>query len=71
VQHGLDIAKLLALGCDLVSISGPLMRAAQESPTKLDTLLSQLVCELRLTMFGVGARNVDELKSGRRLRSNS
>ena len=68
VRHGLDVAKLLALGCDLISLTSPFMAAAQEGPRAVHTLCEQLITELRLTMFGIGVHGLDELRTGRRLR---
>lgn len=67
VRHGLDAAKLLALGSDVISLSSPFMAAAAQGPEAVVQLCQQLITELRLTMYGVGARSIEELRSSQRL----
>jgi isopentenyl-diphosphate Delta-isomerase len=66
VRHGLDVARLVGLGADVVSISSPFMAAARRSTDDAVTMCRQLVTELRLAMFGVGAATVDDLRNARR-----
>jgi isopentenyl-diphosphate delta-isomerase len=62
IRNGVDIAKAIALGADLVSIGLPLLKPATKSADEVEKALNQMVGELRIAMFSVGAENLDELK---------
>lgn len=62
VRTGTHVAKALALGASLASMSTPILRPATTSSQEVKKALSYCVEELRNTMFLVGARSVDELK---------
>lgn len=62
VRSGIDIAKALALGADLVGIAAPFAKAALQSTEAVEGLIEKYALELRVAMFGVGARNLIELK---------
>lgn len=62
IRTGLDIAKSIALGADLVGIAGPLLRLAAESVRAVVQGLGQLIEELKATMFFTGAANIEQLK---------
>jgi isopentenyl-diphosphate delta-isomerase len=68
VRHGLDAAKLLALGCDIVSLHSPFVAAAAQGQDAVNVICQQIIKELHLTMFGLGVLNIDELRNGKRLR---
>lgn len=61
LRDGLDIAKALALGGSLGSLSIPVLQAAAKSSAETKKLLSLLVEELRNVMFLVGASRVEHL----------
>ena len=63
VRDGLDAAKALALGADLVGIAGPFLRAAHESFDAADALACELMETLRIAMFCTGARTPHDLRS--------
>ena len=67
IKTGIDIAKAIALGADYPSIAGPLLKPALEAPEKLIEKIQQLKLELKTTMFGIGAGDVDQLKNNNRL----
>ena len=57
-----DIAKSLALGASLASLSQPVLPAAIKSRKEVRKLLSLLIQELRNIMFLVGANSVQTLR---------
>jgi isopentenyl-diphosphate Delta-isomerase len=61
VRSGLDAAKALALGADLVGLAGPFLRAADRGEETAAELARELVETLRVAMFCVGARRITEL----------
>jgi len=62
IRNGIEIAKAIALGADLVGIGLPLLKPAQEGEKEVERVLKQLIFELKTTMFCVGARNIKELR---------
>ena len=63
MRGGVDAAKALALGGDLVGFAGPLLRAATESPERVLEDLAIIREGLRLAMFGVGAKRIADLRT--------
>ncbi len=61
VRTGLDIAKCLALGADLAGIAAPFAEAALKDREEVEKLIEKLSYELKVSMFGVGAKTVEEL----------
>lgn len=61
VRSGLDAAKALALNASLTSLSQPVLEAANKGVEETQKLLSNLIDELRNTMFLVGAKNLEAL----------
>jgi isopentenyl-diphosphate Delta-isomerase len=68
IRNGVDAAKAVALGADLVGIAGPFLRAAAESAESALGLGRELVETLRVAMFGLGARTIADLRFTPRLR---
>ena len=62
VRNGVEIAKALALGADLVGIAMPFARAALVSQEEVEKLIERYALELKVAMFGVGAKDISELK---------
>jgi isopentenyl-diphosphate delta-isomerase len=62
LRTGLDVAKSIALGADLAALASPALRAADESASAVQQLLSRLVHELRLAMFCTGSARPEHLK---------
>lgn len=61
VRSGADIAKALALGASLTSLSQPVLQAADKNAKDTENVLSSLMEELRNVMFLVGAEKVEQL----------
>jgi isopentenyl-diphosphate delta-isomerase len=62
IRNGLDVAKALALGGSLTSLSQPILRAAFKGVKETVRVLSLLIDELRNGMFLVGADSVKALR---------
>jgi isopentenyl-diphosphate delta-isomerase len=67
VRTGLDVAKALALGADVVAIAMPLLGPATRSAEETETALRQVIAELRTAMFLLGVRDVATLRASRHL----
>ena len=68
IRNGIDVAKAIALGADLVGIAGPFLRAAAEGEGAALELGRELVETLRIAMFSLGARTLADLQCTPRLR---
>jgi isopentenyl-diphosphate delta-isomerase len=62
IRDGIDVAKALALGADLIGIAGPFLRAADVSEEAADELARELTQTLRIAMFCTGARTPRDLR---------
>lgn len=62
VRDGVDVAKAVALGANLASLSQPILHAAVRGVKETMDTLSILTEELRTTMFLVGAGSVQDLE---------
>ncbi len=63
IRNGLQAAKALAIGANLVGIALPIVRISRTSTEKqLINYIEQFIQELKTAMFLVGAKNLDELK---------
>lgn len=61
VRTGLDVAKCIALGADLVGVAQPWLKAALAGEQQLEELYQKLAFELRTALFCTGSQNLDEL----------
>ncbi len=62
IRTGIEIAKALALGADLVGIGLPLLEPATQSTQAVRKKLKNLIFQLKIAMFCVGAKNISEIK---------
>lgn len=67
VRGGIDVAKAIALGANMVGLAGPFLRAANEGIETAAGLATELIEILRVVMFCVGARTIDHLRQTPRL----
>jgi isopentenyl-diphosphate delta-isomerase len=63
LRHGLDVAKVIALGASVAGMAGPFLRAAATSTEAVDDLIEELTRTLRTAMFSVGASDITALQS--------
>lgn len=63
IRTGIDIAKAIALGASAAGVATPLLKAANSSFQEVKNSLMEMVEELRIAMFCVGADSVAELTS--------
>jgi isopentenyl-diphosphate delta-isomerase len=62
IRTGVDVAKALALGASLVSISAPILRPATRSVEQVKKTLGFFIEELRNTMFLTGVDTIKRLR---------
>lgn len=62
IRNGIEIAKAIVLGADLVGLALPFLKPATKSTEAVEKKLSQLIEELKVTMFSLGVSNLEELK---------
>lgn len=62
IRNGLDVAKALALGADLVGLAHPFLLAAHDSEASLIALTEWLLEELRTVLLCTGTATIEALK---------
>ena len=67
VRTGIDVAKAIALGADLVALAMPLLGPATRGPEETRAALDQILAELRTAMFLLGVPDVATLRQSRHL----
>jgi isopentenyl-diphosphate delta-isomerase len=63
VRNGVDVAKAIALGADLVGMAFPFLQAATESAERVQAKVQRTVQELQIAMFCLGVPSLAELKN--------
>jgi isopentenyl-diphosphate delta-isomerase len=71
VRHGVDAAKAIAAGADLVGMAYRFLRAADVSADAVVEEVGRVVEGLRMSMFCVGARSLGDLRRARLLHVGS
>jgi isopentenyl-diphosphate Delta-isomerase len=67
IRDGMDVAKAIALGADMVGMAGPFLRAAARGTDEVLALALEMLDVLRVTMFCTGARTIADLQTTDRL----
>ncbi|ASK61429.1 type 2 isopentenyl-diphosphate Delta-isomerase [Virgibacillus phasianinus] len=63
MKTGLDAAKALTIGADVIGFARKLLQAATESEEAVVQAMEQIELELKMAMFGIGVKTIDELKN--------
>jgi isopentenyl-diphosphate delta-isomerase len=71
LRNGLEAAKAIALGADLVGMAWPFLQAAHESEAALYELVDILIAELTTVLFCTGNATLADLQHSRSLRLKS
>lgn len=67
MKTGLDAAKAITIGADIIGFARQLLQAATESVEAVVLKMEQIELELKMAMFGVGVKTIEELKSTKRV----
>ncbi|MEM2896736.1 MAG: type 2 isopentenyl-diphosphate Delta-isomerase [Candidatus Bathyarchaeia archaeon] len=62
IRNGVHVAKSIALGAEVAGIALPLLKLVDLGKEELENKILTIIEELRLSMFLVGASDLDELK---------
>lgn len=68
IQTGLDAAKTIALGADIVGFGKSILKEATQSVEAIIEAMETRELELRMAMFGIGVLSLKELKKTNRLK---
>lgn len=63
MKTGVDAAKAITLGADVIGFARQLLQAATESVESVIRTMDQIELELKMTMFGIGTKSLNELKN--------
>jgi isopentenyl-diphosphate delta-isomerase len=63
IRHGLDAAKAIALGADLVGMAYPFLGPANESAERVAAKVERTIRELKISMFCLGVKSIAELQT--------
>lgn len=67
IRNGMDAAKALALGADMVGMAGPFLRAADQGREAVLALAEEVIETLRTVMFCLGTPTLTDLRGTSRL----
>lgn len=62
IRNGLEVAKLLALGADMVGLAYPFLKSSIESLEALEQLVELLTAEIKTVLFCTGNKDISNLQ---------
>lgn len=62
IRNGLEVAKLLALGADMVGLAYPFLKSSIESIESLEQLVELLNAEIKTVLFCTGNKDISSLQ---------
>lgn len=68
IKDGIDAAKCVALGAQLVGYASPMLRLADRGVEDVIEGIKMIEEQMRVAMFGIGAENLDALRKTKHLR---
>ena len=68
ITNGIEIAKSIALGSSMAGLAARFIRAASISFDETENILKELILQLKICMFAIGAKNIHDLKNIRIIR---
>jgi isopentenyl-diphosphate delta-isomerase len=63
IRNGIDIAKAISLGADICGNASDFLQKITISRAECENFVESLILELKMAMFCVGCKNIQELKS--------
>lgn len=67
MKTGLDAAKAITIGADVVGFAKQLLQSATESTESVLNTMDQIELEMKMAMLGIGVQNIDGLKNTKRV----
>lgn len=67
MKTGMDAAKAITIGADVIGYARQLLQSATESVDAVLKTMEQIEFELKVTMFGIGAKTIEQLKNTKRV----
>lgn len=67
MKTGLDAAKAITIGANVVGYARTLLQAATESVDEVIRVMDQIEFELKMAMFGIGADTIEALRNTKRV----
>lgn len=67
MHNGVEAAKAITIGADIIGFARHLLQAATESAEAVMETMEQIELELKMAMFGIGVKNLEELKNTNRV----
>lgn len=67
MKTGLDAAKAVTIGADIVGFARTLLQAATESVDSVLNTMEQIELEMKIAMFGIGAKDLETLRNTKRV----
>lgn len=71
IRNGLEVAKMLALGADMVGLAYPFLKTAITSEEAIEELVKLLIAEIKTVLFCTGNKNINSLKTSQTLMVNN